>query len=137
MRPALLVPVVLLPLLAGCTVESPDCTPTTTRADDATKVDLRGLRGSSVLTGRLTESESGKAVGGATVTVTLRNGGDELYSATATTTSGGRVAYDLKGRLSVEQTLALARADGFGLSFDPQRHYCSSSDEARFRTLRT
>ncbi|MCU1593138.1 MAG: hypothetical protein JWO12_530 [Frankiales bacterium] len=125
---ALVVPVLVLPLLAGCT-DAVGCRPTTMHAEDAKKVQVN-VAGASVLRARLTTK--GAALAGKDVTFTLRAGDSDVYRGTSATRADGSAALDLKGKLDAQAVLGLARADGFTASFSGDATYCSSADDGSF-----
>ena len=106
-------------------------------AQEATKVDVTGVKGSSVVRARLTVTSTGKGVAGKDVTMTLRDDGSDVYGASTRTQSDGKAALDLKGRLEAQAVVGLARANSFTASFDGDGQYCGSADDAVFRIVKT
>ncbi|MCU1623984.1 MAG: hypothetical protein JWL79_2829 [Frankiales bacterium] len=127
LAPALL----LLPLLAACT-DATGCTATTMTASDATKVDLKVL-GSAVLRARLTAKGTG--VAGKTIVFTLRAGDSDVFRGESSARADGTASLDLKSQLNASALLAVVRATAFTASFPGDTTYCSSADDAAFRTL--
>lgn len=124
--------VLALLALPACT-ETLNCTPTTIRAQDADKVDAASVGRSSVLTATLTATAP---VSGKKLVFEVRDEGATVYEGEARTDSKGVARYDLK-RVDQSALVALARADGYQVTFDGDATYCASSDEAAFRVLNT
>ena len=125
-------PLLAVAVLPGCYVESADCTPSTTTAKPADKVDVRAATSSAVVEARLTAD--GAPLSGRRLTFEILDDGATVYETTATTGSTGTARADLK-RADAQALVALARADQFRASFGGDGTYCSSSDEAQFRTV--
>lgn len=127
-------PVALLALAAlpACTVDSTGCTPTTTTARPADKVNVRAAGSSAVVEARLTADTAG--LSGKRLTFEILDDGATVYETSATTGSTGTARADLK-RADAEALVALARADEFRASFAGDSTYCSSDDSARVRIV--
>lgn len=132
MRRAALAAIVLA-ALPGCT-DAAGCTPTTTTAEPADKVDVRALGRSSVLSAELLAD--GAPVSGKKVVFEARDEGATVYEGEARTDRNGVARFDLK-RVDQAALVALARADAYQATFDGDQTYCSSSDEAPFQVLDT
>ena len=122
---------VALAALPGCTVQS-ECTPTRTTARPADKVDVRSPTGSAVVQALLTSD--GQPLDAKRLTFEILDDGSTVYETSASTGSAGTARADLK-RLDPSAVVALARADSFRASFAGDATYCSSGDDAQFRTV--
>lgn len=119
--------------LPACT-EGVNCAPTTIEAESADKVDVRAAGRSSVLSATLRASTA--PVTGKKLVFEVRDEGATVYEGEARTDGSGVARYDLK-RVDQAALVALARGDGYQVTFDGDATYCSSSDEAAFRVLDT
>lgn len=128
-----LLAVLSVALLPGC-VEDTTCIPTSTAAQDASKVDLVAPTGSAVLTATLT-AEDGADLAGRTLRFEVLADDSVVHDDSASAGDGGRASIDLK-RAEVEALAGIARGDAFSASFPGDGTYCASRDGAAFRVVR-
>ena len=126
--PAALVALAALP---GCYADG-HCLPTEITSSPANKVDVRAPTGSAVVQARLTAD--GEPLGAKRLSFEILDDGSTVYETSATTGSTGTARADLK-RADPGAVVALARADAFRASFAGDDTYCSSFDNAPFRTV--
>ncbi|HEX7166408.1 MAG TPA: hypothetical protein VF230_05435 [Acidimicrobiales bacterium] len=119
----------------GACESSAGCTPTTTEAVDADRVDLASPGDSSTLSATLTVSSSGEALPGKTLRFAVLDDGSEVYSTEGSTGGDGSSRVDLK-RVDAGALQGLARGDEFRASFAGDATYCSSSGDAVFTVTR-
>ena len=129
----LLAAALALPALSACYVDASDCTPTTTQATPADKVNVGTLGRSAVLRARLTTGSG--PVAGRQLTFEVLDDDASVYTADATTEADGTARIDLK-RADPGALLAIVRGDAFRASFDGDGTYCGSSDRAAFHAVR-
>jgi hypothetical protein len=119
-------------LSPACTSTVTKCTPTSTKATEATKVRL-AVGKSSVLHARLTAD--GNPVKGRSITFVVLKDDEALYHGTSTTGDDGRADYDLK-QVDLQAANSIVRGNKWEADFGGDVNYCSSSDSAAFRLLR-
>jgi hypothetical protein len=127
--------VVALPALLGMSgdCDSADCTPTTTEATRADKLDLTAASRSAVLEARLTADD--KPLAGKTLRFAVLADGAEVFFETAATGADGKARIDLK-QVRLDALQAIVRGDQFRATFGGDSTYCSSADDADFRVLK-
>jgi hypothetical protein len=139
MKRLLLVPAVpavaLFGLAAPACESTGTCTPTTTKATEANKVDLTATSRSSTIEAKLTVKADGKALSGKSLGFAVLDNGAEVYTAEGTTQSSGVARIDLK-RIELNALQAVARGDQFTATFSGDGTYCSSQDSAAFKVAK-
>lgn len=131
----ILLGVLLLPLLIAACENTATCTPTTTEAEAADKVDLTAVGRSSTLGATLTVSGTGQALSGKTLKFSVFDDDAQVYRDEGSTGSDGSTRIDLK-KIEPGALQGLARGDEFRAAFEGDSTYCSSSDDAEFRVLK-
>jgi hypothetical protein len=134
MTPYRILPALALLALPACAEDATGCTPTTTTAHQAAKVDLSVTSRSSVVTATL-RAKGGRRLSGKRLTFDIVDDGRNVYTDDATTGSDGTAAVDLK-RADPDALLAIVRADAFSASFGGDDTYCSSYGRAGFHAVR-
>ncbi len=122
-------------LFAACEGGAVGCTPTTTEAETADKVDLTAVGRSSTIGATLKVASSGEAIPGKTLRFAVFDDGAEVYATEGSTGSDGSARVDLK-RVDTGALQGLARGDEFRAAFSGDSTYCSSSDDAEFRVAK-
>jgi len=119
--------------LAGCYVDG-DCTPTRVAAERADKVNVGAATRSAVVEAVLTAE--GKPLSGRRLMFEILDDDASVYDDEASTGGDGMARIDLK-RADPAALLAVVRADEYRASFAGDATYCSSSDDAPFKAIRT
>jgi hypothetical protein len=133
MRTPLLAAALALTSVTGCVYTDGDCTPTTTDARPASKVNVSVTSRSAVITATLKSADG--ALASRTLTFDVLDDDAGVYTADASTGSDGTARVDLK-RADPDALLAIARADKFRASFTGDGTYCASADEVAFSAVR-
>jgi hypothetical protein len=133
MRPLPVTVALALVSLSACTYDT-NCTPTTTTARRADKVNVGVLSRSAVVEARLT-TRTGKPLDDRDLSFEVLDDGASVYTAEGSTDGTGTARVDLK-RADPNAVLAIVRADAFRASFAGDGTYCGSSGRAGFHAVR-